>query len=850
MGQNLRPESPLFSTILTFKISGEVDGEHFQRAFQATLDHSDALRTVINEIEGVPERKVSSDFAYRLDYVDFSNEPDAEETYQAWLQERAANPLKIDECMFDSVLVKISNDNFVWYLNQHHIVSDASSAFLVFERLAKFYELSMNGKPLQLPGLPQYEEYVEYERSYRSSPQYRVAEAYWQKKLTPGPEPMKYFGRLSKKKTTRVDMVSYDLGVELSREIRSLAKQDDLLTISEDLTLYNLFITMFFVQLHGLSGNHRLGLVTPVHNRFSVDSRKTVGLVMELCPYQIEVSENDTFMSIFNKVKRESRETMTYYQYGSGLTFRNETFDVMFNTHPMPEFYLNGSQVIVERIHPGHGSESLALHVLDNESTNSFLLNFYFHTDIFDPKQYQQVVQSYLQLLEKFVDDRNGSLKDIYLLNSLTEHSVETGQSSVPVLETRQKGSGLPQDLLEHKLIQIWEDILGVKPIGIHDNFFDLGGNSWMAVQLIVQIEKLTGQYLPLTTLLQMATIRDLARGIRQDMGNTLWSTLITIQSGGDMQPLFCVPGAGGNGLAIARIASHLGESQPVFMFQVPLDEEDDDEAPYSTIEEMAANYVEALLAHKPEGPYLLAGYSAGGLVAFEVAQQLQRQGQQVDLLAIIDVPAQSHNFVYLRNLTQWVNRILKNDQDTEIGQYIYLRDILFRLDYFLHVGYREWLRWRYMWIKHQVMRIPRFLQLDWNQKASSLRRKLGKSGQIVAQSETNNKSDSNLVEEGDLAWQTEDRYMRRYFETNSTAVKLYMPQPYQGRITLFRSSEGYQYAEQRSPDRILGWGRIARDGVEMYEIPGNHMQIVREPSVKLLGEQLKECIVRVQEKD
>lgn len=845
LGQNLRPESPLFNTILVFKILSEVDESAFQRAFQATIEHSDALRTVIDEIGGIPQRMVRTDFDYNMDYIDFSTEPEPEASCQAWLQKRCKNPLKLDECMFDAAIVKISSDNFIWFFNQHHILTDASSAFLVFERMAKFYELSVDGKPLLLPDLPQFEDYAEYEKYYQNSPQYKIAEAYWQKKLSPGPEPMKYFGRPPVKKTTKVHMVSYDLGQTLSQKIRSMANQNEIFVISEDLSLYNLFVTLFFIQLHQLSGNRRLGLVTPVHNRFSVDSRNTVGLVMELCPYQIEVSEHDTFISMLNKVKRETRETMTYYQYGSGLTFQSETFDVMFNTHPMPVLSLDGSQVLVERIHPGHGTESMALHVIDNKSSDSFLLNFYFHDDVFDEKQREQTIQLYVHLLEKFLEDKTSPLVDIHMFDLTTLPSVEEDPTVDGPIETSQVSPGLPQDLLEYQLIQIWEKVLDIKPIDVQDNFFDLGGNSWMALRLIVEIEQLTGQYLPLTTLLQLGTISDLARGIRQKMGKVLWSTLVTIQPGDNKQPLFCVPGAGGNGLAISRIARHLGQSQPVYMFQVPLHEEDD-RASLSTIEEMAANYVEALLAHKPEGPYLLAGYSAGGLVAFEVAQQLQRKGQQVDLLAIIDVPAQSYYFKHLRDLIQWLNRILKNVPEKEINQYIRLRDILFRLNYFLRLGYRELLQQYYMEIKHRVRRILRFIQFDRWQRTESIRRKLRRGPQQDNHTPTPSWNDSRKVEDGDLAWQSQDRYMRRYFEMNSIAVKLYVPQPYPGRLVLFKSSEGYLYSEQRSPDHLLGWGRIARGGVELYEIPGNHMDIVREPNVKILGEQLKKCLDRI----
>lgn len=182
-------------------------------------------------------------------------------------------------------------------------------------------------------------------------------------------------------------------------------RQKDIFTVSEDLSLYNIFAALFFAQLHYMSNNRRLGFITPVHNRFAEKFKQIIGLIMELCPLQVEIEANDTFLSLINKVKRETRETLSYYQYGSAISLQNEAFDVMFNTHHMPNLNLNGIPVRVERIHPGHGSESLALHVHDFADSGNLVLNFYFHKDVFDQTQCNQIVQSFVELTDAFLEN-------------------------------------------------------------------------------------------------------------------------------------------------------------------------------------------------------------------------------------------------------------------------------------------------------------------------------------------------------------------------------------------------------------------------------------------------------------
>ncbi|MCX6046238.1 MAG: amino acid adenylation domain-containing protein, partial [Chloroflexi bacterium] len=197
-----------------------------------------------------------------------------------------------------------------------------------------------------------------------------------------------------------------------------------------------------------------------------------------------------------------------------------------------------------------------------------------------------------------------------------------------------------PRDGVEMKLATIWTTVLGLQQVGVRDNFFDSGGNSLLAVRLVTQIQQAFGKTLPLTALFQRGSVEQMAGLLRQNSSAdelTPSSPVAPIQAAGTKPPFFCVPGAGGYVIYLYQLARGLGSDQPFYGLQAAGLE--GDQPPHTTVEEMATYYVEAMRTVQPEGPYYLGGHSLGGWVAFEMARQLQAQGQSVALVAIIDTP-------------------------------------------------------------------------------------------------------------------------------------------------------------------------------------------------------------------
>ncbi len=190
---------------------------------------------------------------------------------------------------------------------------------------------------------------------------------------------------------------------------------------------------------------------------------------------------------------------------------------------------------------------------------------------------------------------------------------------------------------LEAELTTIWSEILKVSPVGIHDNFFALGGDSLATLVLMTRVAAQTGVEISYVRFLDHPTVADMAAeiGRAKAYGTAKRVTgLVPIQPHGNKPALFSISGHAGFPLAFGNLARFLGPDQPVLMF--PPRSLAADAASYS-LEQLAAEYIDLMKQHQPQGPYLLAGYCFGGFVAFEMARQLHARSERVDLLALID---------------------------------------------------------------------------------------------------------------------------------------------------------------------------------------------------------------------
>jgi amino acid adenylation domain-containing protein len=345
-----------------------------------------------------------------------------------------------------------------------------------------------------------------------------------------------------------------------------------------------------------------------------------------------------------------------------------------------------------------------------------------------------------------------------------------------------------PRDELELQLAHIWEEVLGVRPVGVRDNFFELGGHSLLAVRLFAFIEKRLGKKLPPATVFQGATIEDLAGVLRRQATPGPQSSLAAIQPGGSKRPLFLVHPAGGHVFPYVHLARFLGSDQPCYALQARGLEDGQD--PHTRIEDMAAYYILALQTVEPTGPYLLGGWSMGGVIAFEMAQQLHAQGQRVALLALLDswIPTAEETFP-------------EKDSDAML------------------------LVERYFGISISPM--ESLLALPKDEQLAFMLEQAKSFGLVPAELDV-----------------SQARRFVELLRSDLRATQNYGLHLYPGRVTLFKASETPGAV---TPDPTLGWSEWASGGVEVHVVPGNHANLMYEPHVEVLAKTLTACLNQAQ---
>lgn len=345
---------------------------------------------------------------------------------------------------------------------------------------------------------------------------------------------------------------------------------------------------------------------------------------------------------------------------------------------------------------------------------------------------------------------------------------------------------------VESQLIQIWERVLGVQPIGIRHNFFDLGGNSLLAAQMFGQIKKTWGYNLPLTTLFQSNTVEALAQIIcQQEESVKTWSSLVEIQPQGSKPPLFCIHPLGGEIFCYWNLSKYLGPEQPVYGLQPP--GLDGKQPLLTSVEDMATLYIQEIRTIQPQGPYFLSGYSFGGVVAYEMAKQLQQQGEKIGVLAAFDtcIPGSSQRLPFPKRVTEHLVNLYRSGP-------------------------------AYLWQKIQ----------GWSEWGSYLAKRKAKTYLEVIQ------NISDIDEHIDI------------IGANARAADNYIYSTYPGTMILFRTEDknrnsavGVRY------DPLFGWGDLVTGGLEVHYIPGSHDSVFDEPHIPVLASKFKDCLTQAQQR-
>ncbi|MGB8495404.1 MAG: amino acid adenylation domain-containing protein [Candidatus Acidiferrum sp.] len=359
-----------------------------------------------------------------------------------------------------------------------------------------------------------------------------------------------------------------------------------------------------------------------------------------------------------------------------------------------------------------------------------------------------------------------------------------------------------PRTDIEKALAAIYAELLKVERIGIHDDFFDLGGHSLMAIKAVSKIREAFGVDLPLATLLEAPTIADLSKILRKEDWVPSWASLVPMRQGGSKPPLYLMHAHGGNVLEYHPLVNELEPDLPVYAFQAKGLDGHFTKDP--SVEELASDYIKELRSFQPQGPYYLGGFCLGGLLALEAAQQLTAAGQEVALVVMIQsMPPEARLFkpgttVFQRWWYRATTRIkLEMENLSHRGK-----------GYLAERGRRVW----------DVGRTRIAIAFDkWT---------------------------------GGKHTDPSQRPMLYVFEALGIelkkALEKYVPRAYGGDVLLFRAS---RQLTGLASDEYLGWKRVLHGNLDVCEIPGRQQNLLVEPSVSQLSKELSSRLKAAQQR-
>ena len=347
--------------------------------------------------------------------------------------------------------------------------------------------------------------------------------------------------------------------------------------------------------------------------------------------------------------------------------------------------------------------------------------------------------------------------------------------------------SGQAKNLLELELIRIWEKLFQRSEIGRNDNFFDLGGHSLKAVRLAAEIEKLLGQSHPIASLFQSPTIASFARRLADNNWAPAWSSLVPLQPRGSKPPIFFIHGIGGDVFVFLELAKLLGEDQPSYGIQAL--GVDGRTAQHRSITSMASHYAREIISFHPSGPYQLAGYSMGGIIAYEIAQQLRASGHEVELLALFD------------------SEPLKVSSWAFYGLFVPERCLY----HFIQ------------WVKIPISAKFAYIERRWS--ALHLRLRWNNPPQVTADVPERDDDDGSAAKPG-------------FLESSLFVARAYHIRRYPGRLDLFS-------ADDANTRWRWFWKYMAIGGVSFHRIKGNHGQILDRDFVSSLALALTALLIQ-----
>ena len=416
VGQRLNPTSPLYNMAFAFVFPAELGADLFCAAWQRVVDASDALRTRIVDDERGHSRWTMTTRGRATEVIDIDPSPDPGGAFRQWCRERCARPLPLGGDLVDSVLVRLGDGRTGWYLNQHHVITDAWATQLLYRQVGAEYEALLGAGGVEPPALSAY--YPTVAALPAGVATRATAVDHWRARRERPGRSVPLYGRPAVPVGTASTRLTIDLGEARSRGLDRLGREVGLAHVPEGVSRFALFATLLVTWLHRISGARDLGFDAPVNGRPTPQARRALGVFIEMFPFSVAVDSTDTFRTLAARCLQESLLLLRHGLPGLSAPSGATASTVVLNFVPASFGTFAGMPAEVDWVHPGHGDSvhALRLQVHDFAGAGRYVLHFDVNDGALEARLWHRSLHHFETLLDAVLEDPDRPIAAIDVL--------------------------------------------------------------------------------------------------------------------------------------------------------------------------------------------------------------------------------------------------------------------------------------------------------------------------------------------------------------------------------------------------------------------------------------------------
>ncbi len=665
----LGPKSAAYNVQFGFWLHGPLDMSALQSSLQELTNRHASLRTIFRLEGGELVQVVADRLSVTLPVTDITSSADPDSEHYPLAQAEVEKSFDLGKGpLFRARVIRVTGTDHVLLCTMHHIVTDSWSMQIMAKELSALYGAFSAQRPSPLPELPiSYGDYSEWQRKWFKTAKVQQQLKFWKDELEDAPAVLELRTQRPRSSEQTFEGASQEipLGDEITSGIKALA-------VRLQATPFMLLLAVFKILLYRASGQPDLSVGVPVAGRNSVETEGLVGFFVNTLVLRDNLSGNPSFPDLVGQVRETTlrafanadvpfEKVVEFLQPERNLSY-NPIFQVMFSVikAAVQSDTFGDLTALSYTVAPTKSILDLSMTIIEGKG-GQFWAQIDHNTNLFRSEDVSRMLADYSTLLKAVIGSPETRIMDLPIREAAVDRTAECSlpvslpvpskigsKRRTPIVASTSHGPkperpGQPIQAEEKLLVGIWSDLLHLPAVGIDDNFFEIGGHSLLAAQLIAQVQSATGRKIAVSSVFRAPTIRAFAQLLREDSLAEPDPIAMKLHNGvhksdgNDAIPFLAVAAPGVDTFGFAQLARHLPPGQTTYKLQASAPVVWGRPFTSDELQALARQYVTAMRSVQPHGPYCLGAMCEGVLIAQQMILQLESEGEEIGLFTIFD---------------------------------------------------------------------------------------------------------------------------------------------------------------------------------------------------------------------